>query len=351
MTTRKSLSRTPDAAMAPERRRRPTSYDVALRAGVSQSAVSRCFAEGASISPQTRERVVKAASELGYRPNALAQGLGSQRTGLVAVLISSLGALYYPEVLSEITRHLYSRDMRVLLFPLYDDSDVGEVLEQALRHRVDGVIAAARLSEAHLAEFATHHVPLVLYNRVSHTPSLSSVCCDSAVGARLLVEGLLAAGHCRFAIIAGPADSYITEVRRITAERTLAAAELQPVTVERGGFTYQCGWDAMHAIVAGGADIDAVVCGNDMLAIGAIDAARALGRRVPADLSIVGFDGSEAGRWASHDVTTFAQAIPRMTEAAVQMLVEQIDNPNLPPERRQFEGRLILGSTARFGPT
>jgi DNA-binding LacI/PurR family transcriptional regulator len=348
MTIRKPLPGASSVVIAPERRRRPTSYDVAQRAGVSQSAVSRCFAEGASISPQTRARVVKAAAELGYRPNALAQGLGSQRTGLVAVLISSLGALYYPEVLSEITRHLYARDMRVLLFPLYEDSDVGEVLEQALRHRVDGVIAAAKLSEAHLTEFATNHVPLVLYNRVSHTPSLSSVCCDSAIGERMLVEGLLAAGHRHFAIIAGPADSHITEVRRITAERTLADAGLQPVAVERGGFTYQCGWDAMHTIAARGGELDALICGNDMLAIGAVDAARALGRRVPEELSVVGFDGSEAGRWASYQVTTFAQAIPRMTEAAVQMLVEQIDDPNLPPERRRFEGRLIAGKTARL---
>lgn len=165
----------------------------------------------------------------------------------------------------------------------------------------------------------------------------------------MLVEGLVAAGHRRFAIIAGPADSHITEVRRITAEQVLSDAGLHHVAVERGGFTYRNGWDAMQAIAAEGFEVDAVVCGNDMLAIGAIDAARALGRRVPDDLSIVGFDGSEASRWANYDLTTFAQAIPRMTEAVVQMLVEQIDDPNLPPERRQFEGRLILGSSARLG--
>ena len=263
------------------------------------------------------------------------------------MLISAQGALYYPEVLSEITRHLYARDMRVLLFPLYEESDVDEVLEQTLRHRVDGVIAAARLSPAHLSLFANNHVPLVLYNRVSHSPSLSSVCCDSTAGERMLVEHLLAAGCRRFGIIAGPGDSHITEVRRIAAEQTLAAAGLKPVTTERGGFTYASGWDAMHAIAARGHAVDALVCGNDMLAIGALDAARALGRKVPEDLSIVGFDGSEAARWESYRLTTFAQAIPRMTEAAVQMLVERMDDPDLPPERRQFEGRLILGNTAR----
>ena len=135
---------------------------------------------------------------------------------------------------------------------------------------------------------------------------------------------------------------------QLTAERTLADAGLAPVTVERGGFTYQSGWDAMQAIVARGDAVDALVCGNDMLAIGALDAARALGRTVPDDLSIVGFDGSEAGRWASFGLTTFAQAIPRMTEAAVQMLAERIDDPDIAPERRQFEGRLVTGTTARL---
>jgi DNA-binding LacI/PurR family transcriptional regulator len=97
---------------------RPTSYDVAQRAGVSQSAVSRCFRPGSSISPKTRARVVAAAADLGYFPNAMASGLITRRTNLVAVLISNLTNLYYPEVLAEITRRLSERGIRVLLFTL-----------------------------------------------------------------------------------------------------------------------------------------------------------------------------------------------------------------------------------------
>ena len=105
--------------------RRATSYDVARAAGVSQSAVSRSFAPGASIAPKTRERVMRAATELGYRPTALAQALISRRTHLVAVLISSLTNLYYPEVLAELTRRLNARDMRVLLFALHSEGEAG----------------------------------------------------------------------------------------------------------------------------------------------------------------------------------------------------------------------------------
>ena len=147
--------------------RRVTSYDVARVAGVSQSAVSRCFAPGASIAPATRELILKVAAELGYQPNALAQGLISGRTNLVAVLISSLTNLYYPEVLAELSRHLTERNMRVLLFSLNRESEVGTVLDQVWRHSVDGVISAARLTDAQLALFAGHQIPLVLYNRIA----------------------------------------------------------------------------------------------------------------------------------------------------------------------------------------
>ena len=120
-------------------RRRPTSYDVARLASVSQSAVSRCFAPGGSIAPETRDRIIKVAAELGYRPNALAQGLISGRTNLVGVLIPSLTSLYYPDVLAEISQQLTERDIRVLLFSLRSESEVDGVLDEVWRHSVDGV--------------------------------------------------------------------------------------------------------------------------------------------------------------------------------------------------------------------
>ena len=138
------------ASKPPQSMRRATSYDVAKAAGVSQSAVSRCFAPDGSIAPATKARIIKVATELGYRPNALAQALISKRTKLVAVLISNLTNLYYPEVLDELTRRLTERDTRVLLFSLRSEGEVDEVLDQVWRHNVDGVISAARLSDAQI---------------------------------------------------------------------------------------------------------------------------------------------------------------------------------------------------------
>lgn len=330
--------------------RRPTSYDVARIAGVSQSAVSRCFAPGASIAPATRDRIVKVAAELGYRPNALAQGLISGRTNMVAVLISSLTNLYYPEVLAELCRQLNARDIRVLLFSLSHESEVDAVLDQVWRHSVDGVISAARLSDAQIRLFADHDVPLVLYNRTAKAAAAASVCCDSAAGERDLVEGLLAAGHKRFGIIAGPDDSYVGEERRIAAEGRLREAGIDSVPMVRGDFSYESGRRGVHALADIGALPDAIICVSDLMAVGAMDAARIdLKLAIPKALSVVGFDGSGPARWAAYEVTSIRQPVRRMTDAAVSMLIERIEDGDTPAERRLFGGELLRGQSARLG--
>jgi DNA-binding LacI/PurR family transcriptional regulator len=333
----------------PANGRRPTSYDVAERAGVSQSAVSRCYSPTASIAPATRERIMQAANELGYSPNALAQALISRRTNLVAVIISRLTSLYYPEVLAELTERLLSRNIRVLLFSLHAESEVDEVLDQVWRHSVDGVICAARLSDAQIQMFEHRHVPLVLYNRVSGTASAASVCCDSVAGERDLIGKLLSAGHKRFGIIAGPTDSYVGEERRVAALEALRSAGIVDVPVVRGDFSYESGGAGLRELMAERDDFDAVVCVNDLMAIGAIDVGReTFNLQIPDDLSVVGFDGSGPATWSSYRVTSVRQPVRRMTEAAVTMLVERIEDASMPAERRLFTGQFIAGRSARL---
>jgi DNA-binding LacI/PurR family transcriptional regulator len=353
MAVRKDKDARPAAdIVAPSARqgRRATSYDVARLAGVSQSAVSRCFAPSGSIAPATRARIVEAAEQLGYRPNALAQALISRRTNLVAVLISSLSALHYPEVLAELSHRMIDRDLRMLLFSLNTESDVDEVLDQVWRHSVDGVICAARLSDEQVNLFVEREVALVLYNRVADRAEAASVACDSVAGQRQLVGRLLAAGHRRFAIVAGPADSYVGEERRRAALDRLEEAGIRDVPVVRGDYGYESGAAALAELLGGGAQFDAIVCVSDLMAIGVVDAAReTFGLRIPDDVSVVGFDGSGPASWASYKLTSIRQPVRRMTEAAVNMLVERIEDPDLPAERRLFNGQLIEGRSARLG--
>ncbi len=331
-------------------RRRPTSYDVARMAGVSQSAVSRCFRPGNSISDEKRKAILKAAAKLGYEPNAFASSLITKRSNLVAIIISNLTNLYYPQVLAELTQRFDAQGIRVLLFSLQNEGDVGKMLSQVWRYRVDGAIAAAHLSADHLAQFTRHRVPVVLYNRWAENDAVPSVFCDSIGGERLLVDRLVAAGHRHFAIVAGPADSYVSG-QRVDGAMTRLAHHGLTATIIPGRFDHESGAEGLRQAMAMKQRPDALICANDLMAIGAIDAARdRVGLRVPEDLSIVGFDGVEPAAWPSYRLTTIRQPVRRMTDAAVTMLLERIANPDLPPEIRSFTGAFIEGRSARLEP-
>jgi DNA-binding LacI/PurR family transcriptional regulator len=329
---------------------RATSYDVARQAGVSQSAVSRCFKQGASVAPRTRDKILKAANELNYYPNAIAQGLITRRSNLVAIIISNLTNLYYPEVLAELTQRLSAQGIRVLLFSLAAESDVDEVLDQVWRYRVDGAIVAARLHPEQLAAFADRGVPVILYNRIGEGVPVASVCCDSISGEHALVEALVEADHYVFGIVAGPADSYVGEERVEAARRRLQQLGRDCLVV-RGNFDYASGDSALKDLMRmTDRKLDALISANDLMAIGAIDSARInFGIDVPRNLSVVGFDGVGPATWLAYQVTTIRQPVRRMTEATVAMLVERIENPDLSPEKRLFAGELLPGNSARLG--
>jgi DNA-binding LacI/PurR family transcriptional regulator len=328
-----------------------TSHDVARRAGVSQSAVSRCFKPGASASAKMRERVRRVAEEMGYMPNAIARSLITRRSNLVAVLISNLTSLYYPEVLSELSAHASAHGERVLLFALPHESDVDENMDQIMQYQVDGVIAAVRLSRDQLERFSRRRIPVVFFNRYLRDIPVNAVCCDQVDGARVLVTRLHEAGHRRFSVIAGPKDSVVGEERVKATLDKLAEFNIRHVPVVRGGYDYDSGRNGLHELVkTGGTKPPQVaVCANDLMAIGCIDAARFdLGLKVPDDLSVVGFDGVRPSTWASHRVTTIRQPVKRMAEATLTLLMDRINNPSMPPEKRILAGELIEGGSARL---
>ena len=329
---------------------RATSYDVARHAGVSQSAVSRCFKQGASVAPRTREKILAAARELNYYPNAIAQGLITRRSNLVAIIISNLTNLYYPEVLAELTQRLSAEGIRVLLFSLAAESDVDQVLDQVWRYRVDGAIVAARLHPEQLSAFADRGVPVILYNRIGEGVPVASVRCDSLAGEHALVDALVEGEHHVFGVIAGPSDSYVGEERVEGARRRLHELGRECLIV-RGNFDYSSGDAGLKELMRmTDRKLDALICANDLMAIGAIDSARInMGIRVPEDLSVVGFDGVGPATWLAYQVTTIRQPVRRMTEAAVAMLLERIERPELSPEQRLFTGELLPGSSARLG--
>ena len=339
------------ARSSTEERRQITSYDVALKAGVSQSAVSRCFKPGASVSESMRARVMKAAKQLNYTPNAMARSLITRRSNLVGVVISNLTNLYYPEVLSELSRQFAQRNMRILLFTLPYEADVDQVISKVWEYQVDGVIAAARLLPTQVAEFENRQIPLVLFNRTLGERPVNAVVCDQIAGAKMLVDRLAAAGHRRFALIGGPKDSVVGQERTRGARERIAELGFATPFEAPGNYDYQSGAAGLHLIHKHlGSVPDAIICANDLMAIGCLDTARhELGLNVPGDLSVAGFDGVAPSTWLSYNLTTLRQPVQTMAAAAADLLISMIGNPDATLERRVFSAQFIEGGTSRLG--
>lgn len=341
----KSINSTP--SLRPVQKKRATSYDVARVAGVSQSAVSRCFKPGASVSAKTRTKVENAAKKLGYQPNAIARGLITRRSNIVAVLITDLTNLNYPEVLSQLNRALGDKGIHILLFTLRKESEVDKVLDQVWQYQVDGIIAAAQFSHEQINACNDRGTPLVFFNRVYAESSISSVCCDHEEGERILVEHLLNDNRQSFIVMSGPSDSSVSTARAKGAISKLEERSAKIIQVE-GDYSYERARDLIREIFdADSFKPDAIICANDTMAIGCIDTLRhEYDIKVPDQIAVVGFDGVAAASWASYELTTVAQPVERMVEATVNMLMERIEDPELPAEKRLFAGKLLRGSSA-----
>lgn len=329
-------------------KKRVTSYDVAREAGVSQSAVSRVFRPGLSVSQKTRDKVKETAKRLGYKPNAIARMLITQSSGLVAVIVSSRANLNYPEVLTLLSLKIAKENKRVLLFTLDDADGLDNILDQLWTFQVDGVIAlAAHFDHASISKFEQHRIPVVLYNREADDQSVSSVRCNHELGTKQLVDRLTEFGHTQFAVVSGPNVSDVAIERREFALKALMRKNIRDVRIVYGDFSYESGRSAFNELMQAKTKPTAVICGNDGMAIGVIDEARDIfGLAVPEDLSVVGFDGIGSALWHPYQLTTIKQPTLQMTEAAVDILLHQIQHQDSPAESRIWSGVLIPGNSS-----
>jgi DNA-binding LacI/PurR family transcriptional regulator len=295
-----------------------------------------------------RERVMAAADELGYRPNAIARGLITQQSNMVAVIITQQTNLYYPEVLFQLTSRFSERGIRVLLFTLEHEADIDSMIEQILQYRVDGIVTAALLSRHQLDTLENAKIPVIFFNRTLSEVLVNSVRCDQEEGERWLVSELYDAGHRSYAIVTGPEDSPVSAERTTGALRKLEELGVSDITIVHGDFSSASGRTAFGDLMeVRGSSPDAVIAANDAMAIGVVDGARQdFALSVPEEVSVVGFDGVGPARFAAYDITTVRQPIGRMTEAAVSMLLNRIEDPSLSPEKRVFSGERVPGGLA-----
>ncbi|NWD04162.1 LacI family DNA-binding transcriptional regulator [Pseudomonas gingeri] len=327
-----------------------TAHDVARLAGVSQSAVSRTFTKGASVSAKTRQKVEEAASTLGYRPNQWARSLIKRRSNLIGVVAPSMENPFYSAVLEALSAAFEELGYRVLLFSTANHEDCDPILEEILGYRVEAlVLVSASLSSRFAQECKQTGLPVVLVNRRNDSCSVSSVTSDNAQGSLEIAQFLVAGNHRQLAYIAGKESSSTSRDREIAFIGELERLGHPMPQREIGHYTFNGAMSATRRLLSGANPPDGIFCANDIMALAAINVAReefglALGR----DISIIGFDDISIATWPTFSLTTYVQPVSEMVNRAVGIICAQLENPDTPAIQVVVRGQLIVRKSSKI---
>jgi len=327
---------------------RASSIDVANLAGVSQSAVSRAFTPGASISDKKKKLIYEAANQLNYRPNVIARSLVQNSTKIIGLVMTRFSSPFYADVLGDFTRHIHESGYSTLLLNIDNDKQVQQVLSTALQYQVDGlIITSANLSSVMVDSCQNSKTPIVLFNRYSENNDLNAVYCDGYDGGRMIAELLLPL-HKRFGCIKGEVTSSTSRDRSMGFITRLEEEGIGEVASEHAEFSYDSGYEAAKKMLAGPDRPDAIFCVSDLMALGTIDAAREEYQlRIPEDLSVVGFDDIPMANWSAYKLTTAAQPGAKMVESAVKLLLQSIESPSRDTVTLKVKTELVIRSSTR----
>jgi DNA-binding LacI/PurR family transcriptional regulator len=308
--------------------RQPTIRDVADRAGVSTATVSRVLSGALEARPATQQRVLDAVRELGYRPSGIARSLKLQTTGTFGLIVTDILNPFFPELVRAIEDAARERGYAVLLGNGDEDPDrEATYLEVLAERRVDGlIVASGGLSERHGRWLRNAPIPVVLVNCELADGSRPAVLTDNRGAARLAAEHVIGLGHRRIGHITGRPTNAATSERIAGIRDAIGAVGVDEPTLAlaEGDGHVAGGESAMSDLLARPVPPTAVLCYNDLTAIGAIQAVRGRGLHVPADVSITGFDDIDLAAWVDPPLTTVSQAIAEIGRASVHALVETL---------------------------
>jgi DNA-binding LacI/PurR family transcriptional regulator len=327
----------------------PSSTEVARLAGVSQSAVSRTFTEGASVSERTRRKVIKATEALGYSPNILPKILQTNRSGLVAIVIGEMSNPYYAHVLEIFSRQLQEEGKRVVLCSVSHGEYIDEAIPLLAGYRVDAIITAHPiLSEAAAARCEKMRVPTILFNARTRSSWVSSVCADNLAAGREIANLFLQYGASRFGYIAGGQDTLANQDRSAGFVGQLKERGIAGIKTAAGEYRYEGGYEGALSLMRQPRPPQAIFCANDMMAIGAIEAIRhEIGLRVPQDVMVAGVDDIPAAAWRSFSLTTVRPDVERMVQEAIGILKAKSDGS----EGSTCSLKLVRGTLIQRGST
>ena len=327
-----------------------TSIEVAGMAGVSQSTVSRSFSPSSPVAKKTREKVKKIAEKIGYRPNAMARSLITQKSNMVGIVISNVTTNpFYPEVLDLLSTKFQEYGQKVMLFSVHRDQNLDDILPQLLEYQVDGIlITATTLSSEMAFECERWGTPVTLFNRYIPGSNASWFCCDNIAGGKKIGQLFLDSGHKRPAYIAGTEDTS-TSIDRERGFLQVMDENGLKILREVGKYNYNDAYAAALRLVDCPEPADAIFCANDIMAIGALDAVRStMDMKVPDDISIIGFDDIPMASWPSFNLTTVRQPVNQMVDGSVKDLISRIKKPETSTNQKVLKGEIVYRGSARI---
>ncbi len=309
-------------------RRGPTIIDVAAAAGVSTATVSRAL-NGGVVSQRARERVLRAVKNLGYRPNTLARGLVTGRTGVVGVLIPDIAGPLYATMARGIEDVLHANGRSFMLMTgNRNETDEGAAIELMLERQVDAfILIGSGLQHEPLEQLLRGGPPVILMEREGTAENFATIRLANADGARLATEYLIERGHQRIAHVAGIRRAGMRRLQGYHA--ALDAAGLDAGPILQGDFTEESGLAAAEALLREAA-VTAVFCANDRMALGLYHGLRARRVRVPDDISVIGFDDLPWGAYLDPPLTTVRQSAREMGRLAARFALAGLRGERVP---------------------
>lgn len=326
-----------------------TLKEVAAKAGVSRSAVSRTFTEGASVSLKTRKKVEKAANELGYSPNALASSLTTGRTKLIGLISNNFHNPLFLEVFDLFTRSLQDRGLRPLLVNLSDETDPGNSLRMLRQYSVDGaIVASSTLSPEFSKAFRDARIPVVhSFGRFANAPYVHVVGIDNVECGRMAARTLIARGYRRIAFMGGPREATSTIDRRAGfLEVAKVTKDIEVSESYATAYSFAAGRTEMQRLLKLDR-AEAYFCGDDVLSIGALSAIESANLRVPEDIGVIGLNDMEMARWENINLTTIRQPISQIISSSIELVMAALDDPERHPEARLFACEIVERGTLR----
>lgn len=326
-----------------------TLKDVAERAGVSRSAVSRTFTDGASVSEVMRRKVERAATELGYTPNALASSLTTGRTRLIGLVSNNFHNPIFLEVFDLFTRGLQERGLRPLLVNLSDETNPAQSVNMLRQYSVDGVVvASSTLTPAFSSAFKDAGLPVVhSFGRHTSNPEVHVVGIDNIECGRMAATELVRHGYKRVAFMGGPASATSTQDR--LQGFTSQLNEFKDVKVSHSfaeNYSFEAGRKEMLRLLRK-SPAEAYFCGDDVLSIGALSAITESGLSVPDDIGLIGLNDMEMAGWENISLTTIRQPIGQIVSSSIELIVAMLDDPGRYPEARLFPSTVVSRNTLK----